>query len=113
MAFASAIQTGQIKIALTSLDYTLLEQETAQTSKHNLRVILTSRLAMGTLPSEQPNQEEGLRCAGKQHPGAKPKAHVLWPCWRARDANVRHLALQVYLVASFDGIVLFGLAYKQ
>ena len=113
-----AIETGQIDIVLTFLDYTLLDQSVAQTTlplarEHDIGIILASPMGMGTLTGEEPNKEDELRRARKENPDVKPQAHDMWTWCQARGVNIRHLAVQFCLAAPVDGIVMFGPADKR
>ena len=101
-----AIETGEIDVVLTFLDYTLLSQSLAQTTmplarEHDVGLILASALGMGRLTGVEPNPE------------AEPLAHAMWKWCQDRDVNIRHLAMQFCLAAPVDGIVMPGPANKQ
>ncbi len=101
-----ALETGNMDIVLTYLDYTLLDQSAAETVlpwalEWDAGVILASVLGMGLLAGLKPN------------PVKDPLAHAMWRWCRARGVNIRHLALQFCLVAPIEGIVLFGAANRK
>ena len=101
-----AIETGEIEVVLSFLDYTLLSQSLAQTTmplarEHDVGLILASALGMGRLTGVEPNLE------------AEPTAHAMWRWCGDRDVNIRHLAMQFCLAAPVDGIVMPGPANKQ
>ena len=99
-----AIETGQIEIVLTYLDYTLLDQSVAQTTlplakTRDVGVILASPLGMGKLAGPEPKDD--------------PKAHAMWAWCEKRGTSIRHLALQFCMAAPINGIVLSGPANRQ
>jgi aryl-alcohol dehydrogenase-like predicted oxidoreductase len=94
-----AIETGQIEIVLTYLDYTLLDQSVAQTTlplarKHDVGIILASIQASGRLAGPEPTDD--------------PQAHAMWAWCRKRSMNIRDLAIQFCLAAPIDGVVMPG-----
>ena len=96
-----AIETGQIEIVLSYLDYTLLDQSVAQTTlplarQHGVGIILASVLGMGRLTGVEPNDAN------------EPVAHAMWTWCRQHGVNIRHLAMQFCLAAPIDGIVMAG-----
>ena len=104
-----AIETGQIDIILTFLDYTLLSQSVAKTTlplakQHDVGIILASVFGMGLLTGIEPNIEEDKR----KNPNDRPIAHQLWQWCRKQEVNIRHLAMQFCMHAPIDGIVMFG-----
>ena len=103
------IETGQIDIILTFLDYTLLSQSVAETTlplarEHDIGIILASPLGMGSLTGAEPNVADERR----RNPDAEPKAHAMWKWCQERGVNIRHLAMQFCLAAPIDGVVMFG-----
>ena len=105
----SAIETGQIDIILTFLDYTLLDQSVAETTlplarQHDIGIILASVFGMGLLTGLEPDLESDRR----RHPDREPIAHRLWQWCQTEGINIRHLAMQFCLQAPIDGIVMFG-----
>ena len=109
-----AIETGQIEIVLTYLNYNLLDQSIAATTlplarQHDVGMILASPLAMGSLTGVEPDSEVEER----RNPGAEPRAHAMWSWCRERGTNIRHLAMQFCLAAPIEGIVLPGPANTQ
>lgn len=104
-----AIETGQIEIVLTYLDYTLLDQSVAETTlplarEHDVGIILASVLGMGSLTGQEPDVEAERR----RNPDAEPKAHRMWQWCRDRGVNIRALAIQFCLAAPIEGIVMPG-----
>lgn len=111
-----AIETGQIEIVLSYLDYTLLTQSVAQTTlplarQHDVGVILASVLGMGLLAGPEPDPETDRR----RNSDREPRAHAMWLWCRERGVNIRHLAMQFCLAAPLDGngIVMAGPANKE
>ena len=105
----SAIETGQIDIILTFLDYTLLDQSVAETTlplarQHDIGIILASVFGMGLLTGLEPDLESDRR----RHPDREPIAHRLWQWCQTEGINIRHLAMQFCLQAPISGIVMFG-----
>ena len=99
-----AIQTGQVEIVLTFLDYTLLDQSVAQTTlpfarERDIGVILASPLGMGKLAGPEPKND--------------PRAHAMWEWCRNRGTTIRHLALQFCMAVPLNGIVLAGPANRK
>ena len=94
-----AIETGQIEIVLTYLDYTLLDQSVARTTlplarQHDVGIILASILAMGKLTGREPLGD--------------PRAHAMWQWCHEWGVDIKHLAVQFCLAATIDGIVMPG-----
>jgi len=96
-----AIETGQMDIVLTFLDYTLLDQSAAQTTlplarRHDVGVQLASVFGCwsGTLAGGEPKDS--------------PRAHAMWTWCQQRGLNLRHLALHFALAAPIDGLVIVG-----
>ncbi len=99
-----AIETGQVEIVLTYLDYTLLDQSVAETTlplakARDVGVILASPLGMGKLAGPEPKDDA--------------KAHAMWAWCEQRGTSIRHLALQFCMAAPINGIVLSGPANRQ
>lgn len=104
-----AIETGNIEIVLTFLDYNLLDQSVAETTlplarEHDVGIILASPLGMGSLTGVEPDIETEQR----RHPDAKPRAHLMWQWCQERGVNIRHLAMQFCLAAPVEGVVMVG-----
>ena len=109
-----AIETGQIDIILTFLDYTLLNQSAAQTTlplarTHDIGIILASPLGMGSLTGVEPSPEAEAR----RHPSTPLQAHAMWRWCQVHGVNIRHLAMQICLSAPIDGVVMFGPSNKR
>ena len=109
-----AIETGQIEIVLTYLDYTLLDQSVAQTTlplarQHDVGIILASVLGMGMLTGLEPDPE----IERQRSPKSEPRAHAMWRWCRDRGVNIRHLAMQFCMAAPIDGIVMPGPGSKE
>ncbi|MBM3276723.1 MAG: aldo/keto reductase [Candidatus Handelsmanbacteria bacterium] len=101
-----AIETGQIEIVLSYLDYTLLDQSVAATTLPLARdkgvgIILASALGMGRLAGPEPDRQ------------AEPIAHAMWVWCRQRGVDIRHLALQYVLAAPIEGIAMSGPCSRQ
>ena len=99
-----AMETGQMDVVLTYLDYTLLDQSAAETvipmaEKRGVGLILASVLATGKLSGHEP--EENTR------------AHSMWDWCRRRGLNVRDLAIQFCMTLPIDGIVMPGPGRKE
>jgi aryl-alcohol dehydrogenase-like predicted oxidoreductase len=99
-----AIETGQMEILLTYLDYTLLDQSVAGTTlplcrERGVGVILASPLGMGRLAGPEPQGD--------------PRAHAMWAWCRDRGISIRHLAMQFCMAAPIDGIVIYGPANRR
>ena len=101
-----AIETGQIEIVLSYLDYTLIDQSVARTTlplarEKGVGIILASALGMGLLAGPEPD------------PKAEPRAHAIWSWCRQRGVEIRHLALQFVLAAPIEGIAMSGPCTRQ
>ncbi|MDP6114200.1 MAG: aldo/keto reductase [Planctomycetota bacterium] len=101
-----AIETGNIDIVLSYLDYTLLSQTVAETTiplarEHDVGVILASILGMGRLAGPEPSKERD------------PDAHTMWSWCRTRGVSIRHLAMQFCIQAKINGIVMYGPSNAQ
>lgn len=100
-----AIETGEIEIILTYLDYTLLDQSVAKATlplaaKHDVGIILGSVLGMGTLTGREPTND--------------PRAHRMWEWCKDRGLSIRHLALQFCMALPLaNGIVMPGPGTKE
>lgn len=99
-----AIETGQVEIVLTYLDYTLLSQSVAQTTlplakRYDVGIILASIQASGRLAGPEPRDD--------------PKAHAMWQWCQNRGVNIRDLAIQFCLAAPINGIVMPGPKNRQ
>jgi aryl-alcohol dehydrogenase-like predicted oxidoreductase len=96
-----AIETGQIDIVLTFLDYTLLDQSAAQTT-----LPLARRYDVGVQLASVFGCWSGTLAGGE--PKDSPRAHAMWSWCRQRGLNLRHLALHFALAAPIDGQVIVG-----
>ncbi|NLG26537.1 MAG: aldo/keto reductase [Chloroflexi bacterium] len=91
-----AIETGQIEIVLTYLDYTLLDQSVAGTTlplaaQRDVGIVLGSILGMGKLSGREPANDE--------------RAHAMWRWCQERGIDIRHLAMQFCMAAPYDNLV--------
>ena len=106
-----AIETGEIEVLLTYLDYSLLSQEVAATTfdlarEHGVGLILASPLHMGLLAGGPKAFE---RAAGyRDNFPTVNLARRMWDWCLERDINIRHMALRFCLAAPIDGIVMAG-----
>jgi len=102
-----AIETGEIEIILTYLDYTLLDQSVAQTTlplakERGVGIIMASVFGMGLLGGREPNPQPGRN---------RPKAYLaqaMWQWCKDKEINIQHLAMQFCMAADFEGIVMPG-----
>ena len=106
-----AIETGQVEILLTYLDYSLLSQTVAATTfelarEYGVGLILASPLAMGLLAGV-PEVFDTAASYEDNLPTAQ-RARKMWNWCLERDVNIRHLAIQFCLAAPIDGIVMPG-----
>jgi aryl-alcohol dehydrogenase-like predicted oxidoreductase len=104
-----AIETGQIEIILSYLDYTLLDQSVAKTTlplarKKGIGIILASVFGMGSLSGIKPD----VQAEKRRNPSGPPKAYQMWKWCKDNEVNIRHLAMQFCLAAPIDGIVMAG-----
>jgi len=111
-----AIETGQIEILLTYMDYSLLSQTVAETTfdlarEHGVGLILASPLAMGLLAGV-PEVFETAASYSDNLPTAQ-LARTMWDWCLEREVNIRHLAVQYCLAAPIDGIVMPGPCNQQ
>ena len=116
-----AIETGEMDIVLSFLDYTLLSQSLADTTiplalEHDVGIILGSPLVASLLAGPEPKidvETDTLTPAavgGPTAPSALPSAHRMWEWCNRRGLNIRDLAIQFALQAPVkgNGIVLTG-----
>jgi D-threo-aldose 1-dehydrogenase len=106
-----AIETGQIEILLTYLDYGLLSQSVGTTTfalaqEYGVGLILASPLAMGLLTGVPEAFERAASYSDNETTAAL--ARSMWDWCLERDLNIRHLAIQFCLGAPIDGIVMPG-----
>ena len=119
-----AIETGEMDIVLSFLDYTLLSQSIAKTTiplalEKDVGIILGSPLTGSLLAGPEPkiDVEKELPSdlppslvGSKLDPAVFPVAHQMWKWCDDRDLNIRDLAIQFALQAPVEGngIVLTG-----
>ena len=119
-----AIETGEMDIVLSFLDYTLLSQSIAKTTiplalEKDVGIILGSPLTGSLLAGPEPkiDVEKELPSdlppsliGSKLDPAVLPVAHQMWKWCDDRDLNIRDLAIQFALQAPVEGngIVLTG-----
>ena len=119
-----AIETGEMDIVLSFLDYTLLSQSIAKTTiplalEKDVGIILGSPLTGSLLAGPEPkiDAEKELSSdlppsliGSKLDPAVLPVAHQMWKWCDDRDLNIRDLAIQFALQAPVEGngIVLTG-----
>jgi len=116
-----AIETGEMDIVLSFLDYTLLSQSLADTTiplalEHDVGIILGSPLVASLLAGPEPKidvETDTLTPAavgGPTDPSALLSAHRMWKWCNRRGLNIRDLAIQFALQAPVkgNGIVLTG-----
>ena len=119
-----AVETGEIDILLSFLDYTLLSQTCAETTiplalEHDVGIILGSPLTGSLLAGPEPVFKGDTNIGDKLPPAAigspldpsvAPSAHKMWKWCKERELNIRDLAIQFALNAPIknNGIVLTG-----
>ena len=119
-----AIETGEMDIVLSFLDYTLLSQSIAETTiplalKNDVGIILGSPLTGSLLAGPEPKVEVKPELptdlppsliGSRLDPSVVPLAHQMWQWCDDRGLNIRDLAIQFALQAPVDGngIVLTG-----
>jgi len=119
-----AIETGEMDIVLSFLDYTLLSQSIAETTiplalEKDVGIILGSPLTGSVLAGPEPkiDVEKELPSdlppsliGSRLDPAVLPVAHQMWKWCDDRDLNIRDLAIQFALQAPVEGngIVLTG-----
>jgi aryl-alcohol dehydrogenase-like predicted oxidoreductase len=128
-----AIETGEIDIVLSYLDYTLLDQSLASTTipvalKNDVGIVIASPLGGSMLAGPEPKLQivdESFVGKGEPLPPAAigsnldpiavKRAIEIWEWCREREFNIRDLAMQFALGApvSGNGIVLTGPASPQ
>ena len=109
-----AVETGEIEVVLTYLEYSLLTQGAVESffpicRQRDVGVLLASPLGMGLLTGNEPDETENRR----KVPGKEPAAHAMWQWCRDRGVNIRHLAIQFCMAAPVESIVLPGPANTQ
>ena len=118
-----AIDTGQIEICLTYLEYNLVNTAAAadlfpSARQHHVGLILASPLGMGLLTGDEQVFERSVAYFDNReypernlHPALRARA--MWDWCRERHVNIRHLAIQFCLAAPASSIVLPGAATKR
>ncbi len=109
-----AIETGQIEIVLTYLEYSLLTQAADADlfplcRERDVGVILASPLGMGLLTGRPVDDEDERR---KIPSTTEPTANRMLEWCAEHSVDIRHLAIQYCLAADVDGIVLPGQASR-
>jgi len=128
-----AIETGEIDIVLSYLDYTLLDQSLASATiplalKNDVGILIGSPLGGSMLAGPQPKLqiadesfvEKGAplppaAVGSNLDPVAVERAIEMWEWCRERDLNIRDLAMEFALCAPVrgNGIVLTGPSNPQ
>jgi aryl-alcohol dehydrogenase-like predicted oxidoreductase len=128
-----AIETGEIDIVLSYLDYTLLSQSVTKTTiplalENDVGIILGSPLGGSMLAGPEPEIQEGneqthdgggnlipATIGGPTDPAVAPRAHQMWQWCKEQGLNIRDLAMQFVLNAPVEGngIVLAGPANQK
>ena len=125
-----AIETGEMDIILSFLDYTLLSQSLTKTTiplalKNDVGIILASPLNGSLLAGPEPKINELTKdpqialppslVGGPTDPKIFPEAHKMWQWCNSERINIRDLAIQFVLNAPVkgNGIVLTGPSNKK
>jgi len=128
-----AIETGEIDIVLSYLDYTLLSQSAARTTiplalENDVGIILGSPLGGSLLAGPEPHTYGEIELTSghgttlppaavgsPMDPAVLPYAHEMWQWCKEQDVNIRDLAMQFVLNAPVEGngIVLSGPANQR
>ena len=125
-----AIETGEMDIILSFLDYTLLSQSLTKTTiplalKNDVGIILASPLNGSLLAGPEPKINELTKdpqialppslVGGPTDPKIFPEAHKIWQWCNSEGINIRDLAIQFVLNAPVkgNGIVLTGPSNKK
>ena len=123
-----AIETGEMDIVLSFLDYTLLSQSVAETTiplalKNDIGIILASPLNGSLLAGPEPDVRRAKDLSsgpdrilppslisGPTDLYVLPYAHQMWQWCKEQGVNIRDLAIQFVLNAPVEGngIVLSG-----
>ena len=121
-----AIETSEIDLVLSFLDYTLLSQSLAETTiplalEHDVGILLGSPLGGSLLVGPEPIIKEKVThdengnlipalVGSLTDPAVFPCVHRMWEWCNQRDLNIRDLAMQFALHAPVkgNGIVLTG-----
>lgn len=110
-----AIDTGEIELVLTYLEYNLLTQAAAQDffpqcREKDVGVILASPLGMGLLAGRPVDEADELR---KIRDAKEPRAGSMRSWCKERGLDLRHLAICYCLNADVESIVLPGQASAE
>ena len=110
-----AIDTGEIELVLTYLEYNLLTQAAArdffpQCRERDVGVILASPLGMGLLTGRPVDEGDELRKIGD---AKEPRAGRMLAWCEERGLDIRHLAIHYCLCAQVESIVLPGQASAE
>jgi len=125
-----AIETGEMDIILSFLDYTLISQSLEKTTipltlKEDVGIILAGPLNGSLLAGPEPKINESTNdpkvklppslVGGPTDPKIFPKAHKIWKWCNEERINIRDLAIQFVLNAPINGngIVLTGPSNKN
>lgn len=114
-----AIDTGQVEIVLTYLEYNLFNQTASAelfpaVNKRDVGVLLASPLGMGLLTGDETVFERASQYSDNAiNPQRVATARAMWEWCRQRDLNIRHLAIQYCMAAPVQGVVLPGPATTQ
>ena len=125
-----AIETGEMDIILSFLDYTLLSQSLAKTTiplalENDVGIILAGPLNGSLLAGPEPKINELTKdpsiplppslVGGPTDPKIFPEAHKIWQWCNSEGINIRDLAIQYVLNAPVkgNGIVLTGPSNKK
>lgn len=113
-----AIETGEIEICLTYLEYNLFNQAAASdffplARECGVGVLLASPLGMGLLTGDQEVFERSAEYFdNRSYPDRAldppAVARRMWDWCRDRELNIRHLAIRYCMSAPVDGVVLPG-----
>ena len=108
------IEEGITDLALTYLDYTLINQSATATifpaaRQKGVGLILASAQGMGLLTGLEPDPDRER----SMYPGSEPQAHQMWAWCREQGVSIRHLAIQFCLAAPTDSMVMVGPSNTQ
>ena len=110
-----AIDTGEIELVLTYLEYNLLTRAAERDffplcKEKDVGVILASPLGMGLLTGRPVEEAEEMR---KIRAASKPRAGEMLAWCGEKGLDIRHLAIQFCLNADVESIVLPGQASAE